>query len=196
MKKLQFAFLIFLLSACSVSAPRYIVSPTLMMYHSEVMAEDYPTKKAVFVKFGTPTSKETFDNIENWYFKLSEVTNSTSIGMSNGLGRIYQDPMNPYIRTVDRSLVTEQTQVIKQRTNSTTVETYVKFWFVNDSVCKWETFGVDYSRLIPNPNYDTKKGLAWEKAKMKQARQTKNMVYGTLTFGILLFFTLLITGGN
>ena len=185
MKKLQFAFLIFLLSACSVSAPRYIVSPTLMMYHSEVMAEDYPTKKAVFVKFGTPTSKETFDNIENWYFKLSEVTNSTSIGMSNGLGRIYQDPMNPYIRTVD-----------KQRTNSTTVETYVKFWFVNDSVCKWETFGVDYSRLIPNPNYDTKKGLAWEKAKMKQARQTKNMVYGTLTFGILLFFTLLITGGN
>ena len=196
MKILQLAVFIAGLTACSVSTPRYIVSPTIMMYHSEVMSEDYPTKKAVFVKFGAPTSKETFDNIENWYFKLSEVTNTTSIGMSSGLGRIYQDPMNPYLRSVDKSLVTQQTQVTKQLTNSTTVETYVKFWFINDSVSKWEAFGVDYSRLIPNPNYDTEKGLAWEKAKMKQLRQTKNVVYSTLSFGILMFFALLIAGGS
>jgi len=43
------------------------------------MTHDFPTKKSVFVKFGTPTSKETFENLENWYFKLSEVTNSKSI---------------------------------------------------------------------------------------------------------------------
>lgn len=196
MRKFQFGLLMLFLSSCSITTPPYHVSPTITLHHSEVMTEDFPTKKSVFLKFGTPTKKETFDNIENWYFKLSEVTNSTTVGMSTGLGRIYQDPMNPYLRPVDRTLVSTQTQLLKQNTNSTTVETYVKFWFVNDSVSKWETFGVDYSRLIPNPNYDQKRGLAWEKAKTKKAKQTKNVVYCTLTFGILMFFTLLITGGN
>jgi hypothetical protein len=56
--------------------------------------------------------------------------------------------MNPYFRTVDRELVTRQSQNTFQKTNSTTVETFVKFWFVNDTVIKWETYGVDYSRPI------------------------------------------------
>jgi len=112
------------------------------------MTQDYPTKKSVFIKFGTPTSKETFENIENWYFKLSEVTASTSIGHSYGTGRISQNPMNPYFRTVDRELVTRQSQNTFQKTNSTTVETFVKFWFVNDTVIKWESYGVDFSRPI------------------------------------------------
>ncbi len=160
MKELNFGFCLLLLSSCGISVPPYHVSPTITLHNNEVMTEDYPTKKSVFLKFGTPTSKETFDNVENWYYKLSEVTNSTSIGLSAGLGRIYQDPLNPYLRPVDRVLVSAQTQLIKQNTSSTTVETYVEFWFVDDSVSKWEAFGVDYSRLILNPNYDTKRGLA------------------------------------
>jgi hypothetical protein len=32
------------------------------------------------------------------------------------------------------------------KSNTTTVETYVKFWFTNDTVIKWESFGVDFSR--------------------------------------------------
>jgi len=124
-----------------------------MKSHDAVMTHDFPTKKSVFVKFGTPTSKETFENIENWYFKLSEVTNSNSIGFSSGTGKISQDPMNPLLPSENRSLITQQRQIISIRTNSTTRETYVKFWFVNDTVVKWETFGVDYSYpLIVVPN--------------------------------------------
>lgn len=194
MKRIFYTAILSCITACSVSVPRYNVLPTIKQSHEEVMTEDYPTKKSVFLKFGTPTNKETFENIENWYFKLSEVTNSSTVGFSSGLGRITQDPMNPYVRIVDRALLTQQTQVTNLKTNSTTVETYVKFWFVNDSVTKWETFGVDYSRQIPNPNYDAQKGIAWEKAKTKQQKQARYIAFGTLSFGFIVFFTLLFAG--
>jgi hypothetical protein len=132
------------LMACVVQKP-YVP----MKSHDAVMTHDFPTKKSVFVKFGTPTSKETFENLENWYFKLSEVTNSNSIGFSSGTGKISQDPTNPLLPSENRSLITQQRQIISIRTNSTTRETYVKFWFVNDTVVKWETFGVDYSYPLP-----------------------------------------------
>jgi len=120
--------------------------PIPMMSHNEVMTKDFPTKKTVFVRFGTPTSKETFENIENWYFKISEITNSTSKGLSFGNGLISQNQMNPYVLTIQRSIETSNTVMSNVRTNTTTIETYVKFWFINDSVVKWETLGVDYSR--------------------------------------------------
>jgi len=132
------------------------------MPHEEVMKIDYPTKKTVFLKFGTPTNKETFENIENWYFKLSEITSSNSIGLSSGTGLIRQNPMNPYLNPINRGLVVNQNQINSQKTNSTTVETYVKFWFLNDSVLKWESLGVDYSRMIPNNNYEEAKALKSE----------------------------------
>ena len=143
-KTLFTACLLIGLFSCVVPQPPNIP----IQAHADVMTQDFPTKKSVFIKFGTPTSKETFENIENWHFKLSEVTASTSIGHSYGIGRIAQDPMNPYVRVLDKALVTQQSQNTFQRTNSTTVETFVKFWFVNDTVIKWETYGVDYSRRI------------------------------------------------
>lgn len=138
MQKILFtACLLIVLFSCVAPQPPNIP----MQSHADVMTQDFPTKKSVFMKFGTPTSKETVENIENWYFKLSEVTASTSIGHSYGTGRISQNPMNPYFRTVDRELVTRQSQNTFQKTNSTTVETFVKFWFVNDTVVKWESYG-------------------------------------------------------
>ena len=153
MQKILFtACLLIGLFSCVVPQPPNIP----MQAHADVMTQDFPTKKSVFIKFGTPTSKETFENIENWHFKLSEVTASTSIGHSYGIGRIAQDPMNPYVRVLDKALVTQQSQNTFQRTNSTTVETFVKFWFVNDTVIKWETYGIDYSRPIKlTPSLET-----------------------------------------
>jgi hypothetical protein len=149
MQKIIFtACLLVGLFSCALQKP-YVP----MKSHDDVMTQDFPTKKTVFVKFGTPTSKETFENIENWYFKLSEVTNSNSLGFSSGTGKISQDPLNPLLPAENRSLITQQRQVVSIRTNSTTRETYVKFWFVNDTVVKWETFGIDYSYpLIVLPN--------------------------------------------
>lgn len=153
MQKILFTYCLLIgLFSCAVPQPPSIP----MQSHADVMTQDYPTKKSVFMRFGTPTSKETFENIENWYFKLSEVTASTSIVHSYGTGRISQNPLNPYFLPVNRELVTRQSQNTFQKTNSTTVETFVKFWFVNDTVIKWETFGVDYSRpIIMTPSLKT-----------------------------------------
>jgi hypothetical protein len=180
-------------TSCSVQKARYNVPQTIKMSHQEVMTIDYPTKKSVFIKFGTPTSKETYDNIENWYFKLSEITNTNSIGLASGSGRIMQDPMNPYLKPVDRSLVTNQRQSTIARSNSTTVETYVKFWFQNDSVTKWETLGVDYSRDIPNPDFNAE--LYRESQIMESRAPSGNakLVFATLSVGMLIF--LLALGG-
>lgn len=196
MPKINSLFAVMLLliaSGCSVQKARYNVPPTIKLSHEEVMTLDYPTKKSVFIKFGTPTSKETFENIENWYFKLSEITNTNSIGLSTGTGRIAQDPMNPYLRVVDRTVVTTQRQSTVSRSNSTTVETYVKFWFENDSVTKWETFGVDYSRDIPNPEFNPE--LYRESLISESKTPTKNNVaiFTTISLGMLIF--LLALGG-
>jgi hypothetical protein len=147
MKVLIFTTVI-LIGLFSCAVPQTIPVNIPMQTHEDVMAIDFPTKKSVFIKFGTPTSKETFDNIENWYFKLSEVTASTSFGHSTGTVRIAQDPLNPLLSIVDRALITEQRQNTIQKSKSTTRETFVKFWFINDTVIKWETYGVDYGRPI------------------------------------------------
>jgi hypothetical protein len=155
-----FIVISFFVHSCATQNQNIVVEaiPIPMMSHNEVMTQDFPTKKTVFVRFGTPTSKETFENIENWYFKISEVTNSTSKGLSFGNGLISQNQMDPYgipyqmnpfvspTLTIQRYKVTSNTENSHVRTNSTTIETYVKFWFINDSVAKWESLGVDYSR--------------------------------------------------
>jgi len=186
-KYILFTLTVLLLTCCSVQKARYTVPPTIKLSHEEVMTLDYPTKKSVFIKFGTPTSKETYENIENWYFKLSEITNTNSIGLASGTGRIMQDPMNPYLRPVDRSLVTNQRQSTIARSNSTTVETYVKFWFVNDSVSKWETFGVDYSRDIPNPEFNPE--LYKESQVMETTSPSVNnkLVFAVISLGMMVF---------
>ena len=163
---------------------RYSVPRTILIPHAEVMTNDFPTKKSVFTSFGTPTSKETYDNIENWYFKLSEVTNSNSIGFSSGLGRISQDPMNPYLRPVDRSLVTQQQQINRISTNSVTRETYVKFWFANDSVTKWETYGVNYQKRLPNPQYNAELANEIKSKRAQVSTRNGQVVFGSIVIAI------------
>lgn len=143
---LLISFILTTLDSCY--SPAVITEPESvpMISHEEVMKIDFPTKKSVFLRFGTPTSKESFENIENWYYKISVETNSSGYTLSNGFGIIAQNPMNPYLNAINRSLVVQQTQNSIQNTKSTSVETYVKFWFVNDTVIKWQTYGVDFSR--------------------------------------------------
>lgn len=155
MRNYLFALLVVIwVSSCAVLPPVYDVPESVVKSHDDVMTENFPTKKSVFIKFGTPTKKETFDNIENWYYKLSEVTNSTITGISSGVGSIYQDPLNILLKPEDRALITSSSQINSQKVKSSTIETYVQFWFVKDTVMKWETSGVNYSYSIPNPKYD------------------------------------------
>lgn len=186
--------------SCSVpyspQPPAYNIPKYTVIPHEEVMRNDFPTKKAVFLKFGTPTSKETFENIENWYFKLSEITSSNSIGISSGTGVIHQNPYNTVLNPINQSLIVNQTQVNTQKTNSTTVETYVKFWFINDSVSKWESVGVDYSKKIPNKFYDEEEAIKseklrkeWEENNNIEKAQTSRIIVFTIS-GLLFYFLL------
>ena len=163
--------------------PKYDVTPTVVLPHDEVMAIDFPTKKSVFVRFGTPTNKETFEGIENWYYKLSEVTNSRTFGFASGVGSIGQNPNNLTLPPIQRSLVTTQSSLSNSVTNSTTVETYLKFWFVNDSVMKWETIGVNFAREVPNPKYNAE-------LDMENQKNRKNQIQNQQKLGLIIMITL------
>lgn len=198
MKIYQWAslLLVTLYSSCAVVPIKYDVPPTVILSHEGVMSLDYSTKKDVFNQFGSPTRKESFDNVENWYYRLGEITNSNTIGLMSGTGRIKQDPSNPYILPINRSVVTSNSQINKQFTSSLSQELYLKFWFQNDSVSKWETFGVDYKRPIPNPDYDVAK--ANENAAARTIAQKKNQPITMVIFfgGFLGFIAILVATGS
>jgi outer membrane protein assembly factor BamE (lipoprotein component of BamABCDE complex) len=183
--------LVTLFSSCAVVPIKYDVPPTVLLSHEGVMSLDYSTKKDVFNQFGSPTRKESFDNVENWYYRLGEITNSNTIGLMSGTGRIQQDPNNPYILPINRSVVTSNSQVNKQFSSSLSQELYLKFWFQNDTVSKWETFGVDYKRPIPNPDYDAAKAI--ENATARTIAQKKYQPkQAAIIFGGFLGLVLII----
>jgi len=178
-------FIVFWVSACAVVPPPYTISETITKSHNDVMTEDYPTKKSVFLKFGTPTRKETFENIENWYYKISELTNSKSIGFSSGYGSINQNLMNSNLRTVDRVLNTTSNQMNIQSVNSSTTESYVQFWFVNDTVLKWQSYGVNYSYPILNPKFDRTRASINDSERQKAEKYNKN-IFRIMVVGVIL----------
>ena len=188
--------LVTLFSSCAVVPIKYDVPPTVLLSHEGVMSLDYSTKKDVFNQFGSPTRKESFDNVENWYYRLGEITNSNTIGLMSGTGRIQQDPSNPYILPINRSVVTSNSQINKESSSSLSQELYLKFWFQNDSVSKWETFGVDYKRPITNPDYDVAK--ANENAAARTLAQEKNQpINAVIIFGGFLgLITLAAVAGS
>ena len=122
-------------------------SDTVKLSHSVVMNSDFPDKKAVFLKFGTPSSKSILGEIENWYYKIGEITETSNTTMEFGFGQYQQNYLN--FITPDIWKVVENTNINKsvQTGISKTTESYIKFWFVNDTVLKWESVGVDFSRI-------------------------------------------------
>ena len=185
-----------LFTSCAVVPIKYDVPPTVFLSHEDVMAIDFPTKKAVFNQFGSPTRKESFDDVENWYYKLGEITNSNSIGFMSGTGRIKQDPNNPYILPINRSVVTSNSQINSTSSSSLSQELYLKFWFLNDSVSKWETFGVDYKRQIRNPEYDINKENEIDEARKVAQLKNEPILLASVSGGFLAFILLLVITTN
>lgn len=183
-------YIIITITSCAVVPHQYLVSPTKLLTHSEVMALDYPNKKSVFQEYGSPTKKETYDSIENWYFKLGEITNTSSVGLMSGSTKIKQDPLNPFIPAINRTIVANQHQVSNSISTSTSRETYVKFWFESDTVIKWETFGVDYQRLVVNPLYDQNKKMEIDSQRIA-AKNKKNLPLEIGSFTSVILFWLI-----
>jgi len=183
-------YIIIVISSCAVVPHQYLVSPTNLLTHSEVMAMDYPNKKSVFQVFGSPTNKEIYDSIENWYFKLGEITNTSSVGLMSGSSKIKQDPLNPFVPVINRAIVTNQMQVSNSISTSTNREAFVKFWFERDTVIKWETFGVNYQRLVANPLYDHNKKMEIDSLRIANNKKERPILIISLAtiLGFWLFF--------
>jgi hypothetical protein len=130
----------------------YAVNDTIRQSHYAVMNQEFPNKKAVFLKFGTPTNSSSFENVESWYYKIGEETNNVSRTLNFTTGTTHQNYLNPWLIDIFKSIEKTEHGISNQTSNSKTLETYVKFWFMNDTVVKWETYGVDYSRNIVRPS--------------------------------------------
>jgi hypothetical protein len=61
-------------------------------------------------------------------------------------------------------------------------------------VSKWEAFGVDFSRSIPNPQFDAAKAIESQKIVTKQKEKDERAMFIVISSGVLLFLTLLFNG--
>lgn len=180
MKKLISCSLLAVLFASCAAPLSYTEPRNIIVPHNVVMTQDFPFKEQVFTRFGSPTSKETYNNVENWYYRLGEITNSSSLGLSTGVGKIYVDPSKPELLSSNL-----QMGIVNSQTYSK--ETYVKFWFKNDTVVKWETFGVNFQREKPNDKFDE---IAYQKALNERKSDNSELVFPSILFG--LFATILL----
>lgn len=185
--------LITLVCSCKLTPPlKYPYPTTVKMSHEDVMTLNYPAKQQVFAEFGTPDKKETFEKSENWFYKLGSTTQTTTLGLVTGRGLVYQNPLNPVLSPINRSIVIEQNQMINSTSNAVMRESYLKFWFTNDSVTKWETYGVDYSTDVANPNFNLEDFKRIETERGKIISRNKKVVASIYISVIVGFVALLV----
>ena len=165
------------------------------MSHAEVMTLNYPAKQQVFAEFGTPDKKETFEKSENWIYKLGSITKTKTLGVVTGRGLVYQNPLNPVLSPVNRSIVIDQNQIINSTSNAVTHESYLKFWFTKDSVTKWETYGVDYSTDVANPNFNLEDFKRIETERGKIISRNKK-VGASIYISVIVGFVALLVFNN
>lgn len=152
MGKMIKSITVLLLVSFKTITTSYAVNDTIRQSHNAVMNQEFPNKKSVFLKFGTPTNSSSYENIESWYYKIGEETNNVSRTLNFTRGTTRQNYLNPWMIDIFKSIKNTEHGISNQTSNSQTTETYVKFWFVNDTVVKWETYGVDFSRNLIRPN--------------------------------------------
>jgi threonyl-tRNA synthetase len=82
--------------------------------------------------------------------------------------------------------------MINSTSNAVVRESYLKFWFTNDSVTKWETYGVDYSTDVANPNFKLEDFKRIETERGKIISRNKKVGTSIYLSVILGFVALLI----
>jgi outer membrane protein assembly factor BamE (lipoprotein component of BamABCDE complex) len=105
--------------------------------HSEFM-NNLTTKRQVIQKFGSPTTRESIEGIELWYYNKGTSTYAYSSGTSNtNLNSNYNNGINA------RTNASAGTSV-------SSYEKYVEFQFDGDRVVNWRTKGVNYGKVAPS----------------------------------------------
>jgi hypothetical protein len=193
MKQSKMKVILFVIIYISTVTSTYAQYRSEVQSHQEFMNLEFPNKKAVFLKFGTPTYSSSFENVESWYYKIGEETNIVGKTLNFSTSTTQQNYLNPWLSDVFKQLEKTEMGVSNQTSHSKTVETYVKFWFVNELVVKWETYGVDYSRDIVRPNvtsageflfFDTINQFSIH-SHISKLRQLNSGINGPITFSEL-----------
>jgi len=115
--------------------------------HQDVMNTKFKSKEDVFKEFGVSDKKDVLKETEVWSYKLNTVsyTNSNSTGSS-----VYRKRS----RISGPLVLGSSTTSLSTLSTTNVTQNYVTFWFVNDSIIKWESVGLDLSQTYPNQNYD------------------------------------------
>ena len=123
----------FLFQSCTVVLPvmKAKKDKHKKVSHSEVM-DRYETKQDVLRSFGVPSSKESLEGIEIWYYDKGTRTTTYSSGNAK--------------TNVNSNIYSGINANTNARTSSTTSSytSYVEFQFQNDFVTSWRSKGVNY----------------------------------------------------
>ena len=138
--------------------------------HREAMNERFKTKDQVFIEFGSADNKDESNGIESWTYELASRTMGNSLTLGKTNSSLGQNPNNPNLREIDRTLQSSGNWTSTSISSSKTTKDYVKFWFSEDGkVIKWESIGLDlsYQREVASASFN-------ELEKPKESRNSEN----------------------
>ena len=156
MKKYLLATAIFFFIGCGISnieEPKQFAQVS----HREAMNERFKTKDQVFIEFGSADNKDESNGIESWTYELASRTIGNSLTRGKTNSSLGQNPNNPNLREIDRTLQSYGNWTSTSISSSKTTKDYVKFWFNEDGkVIKWESIGLDlsYQREVASASFN------------------------------------------
>lgn len=148
-----------------VSAP---VQMDTLITHDSVMRQKFKNKLQVITEYGVATRNVSYKEIEVWYYHLGESTKSQSETTKNEKGEISQNPWNLVLPPIAQSVNTKNKSTSSGITYSYSTNTYVQFWFKNDSVIKYDSKGINYAVVTrrKSVNGESQYSQEYEKAEL------------------------------
>jgi hypothetical protein len=148
-----------------VSAP---IQMDTLITHDSVMRQKFKNKLQVITEYGVATRNVSYKDIEVWYYLLGESTNSQSQTINSEKGKITQNPWNLVLPPIAQSVNTTKNSTSSGITYSYSTNSYVQFWFKNDSVIKYDSKGVNYAVVKPRKpvNGESQYSQEYQKAEL------------------------------
>ena len=120
------------------------------------------------------------------YSGVSMTTNNPFYSNTNRSGAINgraNGSSNTSISNVVNNQYIQSTTIYSR---SETYPKYAKFWLMNDTVVKWESVGINKSRLKPNPNYSNEEARLIEKKNEDIRIKNETSVFKGIVIGLML----------
>lgn len=162
---------VIIMASCG-STSDFVTAPVQMdtlITHDSVMRQKFKNKLQVITEYGVATRNVSYKDIEVWYYHLGESTKSQSETIKNERGEISQNPWNLVLPPIAQSVNTTNKSTSSGITYSYSTNTYLQFWFKNDSVIKYDSKGINYAVVKPKKpvNGESQYSQEYQKAELK-----------------------------